>query len=112
GVSRGPLREAAQRLVQEGLLTATPGRGLRVTTIAPHEVADVYEARLAVEGHAVFRIVRDERRSAIGAVERALEDLERVSRRDAAREIGDADLAFHQTLVDAAGSARLSRAMS
>lgn len=112
GVSRGPLREAAQRLVQEGLLTSTPGRGLRVATISVHEVADVYEARLAIEGQAVVRITRDGRMSAIGAVERALDELERMSRSDSARDIGDADLEFHQTLVDAAGSLRLSRAMS
>lgn len=112
GVSRGPLREAAQRLVQQGLLASTPGRGLRVATIAPGDVADVYEARLAVEGQAVARIIRDDRLSALGAVERALEDLERASRTESARDIGDADLEFHQTLVDAAGSLRLSRAMA
>ncbi|MGO2111734.1 MAG: GntR family transcriptional regulator [Pseudoclavibacter sp.] len=112
GVSRGPLREAAQRLVQEGLLTSTPGRGLQVTRISAEEVGDVYEARLAIEGQAVERIIRDRRTSAIDTIERAFEDLVSASGHDVAREIGDADLAFHQTLVDAAGSPHLSRLMA
>jgi DNA-binding GntR family transcriptional regulator len=45
GVSRGPLREAAQRLVQEGLLVATPGRGMRVATIGRDRLPALYEAR-------------------------------------------------------------------
>src|SRR5690625_399440 len=53
GVSRSPLREAMQRLVQERLLTAVPGRGLRVSTITADHVADLYHARAAVEGEAL-----------------------------------------------------------
>ncbi|GGA63151.1 GntR family transcriptional regulator [Pseudoclavibacter endophyticus] len=112
GVSRGPLREAAQRLVQEGVLTSVPGRGMKVSEITADEVVDVYEARLAVEGHAAARIIRDGRTSAVDAIERALDDLRQAMRRETAIEIGDADLAFHQTLVDASGSYRLSRAMA
>ncbi|MGI6878297.1 GntR family transcriptional regulator [Microbacterium sp. gxy059] len=112
GVSRGPFREAAQRLVQEGLLTAIPGRGLRVSQIPPESVGDVYEARLAIEAQAVRRIVQDGRASGIDAIERGYRELVRVSDGDDAREIGDADLAFHQILVDAAGSPRLSRMMT
>lgn len=112
GVSRGPLREAAQRLVQEGALSSVPGRGMVVSRILPEEVGDVYESRLAIEGQAVTRIIRDDRSTAIDAVRRAYDDLVLMSRRVEARDIGDADLAFHQTLVDASGSPRLSRAMA
>ncbi len=47
GVSRSPLREAAQRLVQEGILVAIPGRGMSVAVIEGDQIADVYEMRLA-----------------------------------------------------------------
>src|SRR5690625_900470 len=53
GVSRSPLREAMQRLVQERLLTAVPGRGLRVSRISAEQVPDLYRARAAVEGEAI-----------------------------------------------------------
>src|SRR5699024_6005339 len=48
GVCRGPVREAARRLVQARLLTAVPGRGLRVGTSTADHVADPYPARAAV----------------------------------------------------------------
>jgi len=114
GVSRSPLREAAQRLVQEGLLTAVPGRGLRVTVIPPAELVDLYIERLAIEAQAV-RIICESSDAILAerivAIEAAAEALRQASARGEAWEIGDADLSFHQILVDAARSPRLSRAM-
>ena len=115
GVSRGPLREAAQRLVQEGLLTAFPGRGLRVTRVEGDDIADVYRSRLAVEAEAV-RIISHSSESArarsLSTLNTALEALVSASEGTDAWAIGDADLAFHQQLVDVAESRRLSRAMA
>lgn len=115
GVSRSPLREAAQRLVQEGLLTAVPGRGLRVTVIPSDQVADLYVERLAVEAQAARVIAAEpdpaQHAERLSEIEQAFTELERVSGLDNAWEIGDADLAFHQRLVDAARSPRLSKSM-
>ncbi|WP_084618227.1 GntR family transcriptional regulator [Jonesia quinghaiensis] len=111
GVSRSPLREAAQRLVQEGLLTATPGRGLRVSSIPPELVPDLYTARLAVEGQAIRIIHRDGDTQKHSELHEALDHLQSVSQGEDARKIGDADLDFHRTLVALAHSPRLSRAM-
>lgn len=111
GVSRSPLREATQRLVQEGLLTATPGRGLRVSVVGPDEVADVYHARLAVESQAVRMIVERGADDVLAALEAAFRTLRDVSEGVDARAIGDADLAFHRLLVDSAGSRRLTQYM-
>ncbi|HRO28961.1 MULTISPECIES: GntR family transcriptional regulator [Micrococcaceae] len=112
GVSRGPLRESAQRLVQEGLLVTRPGAGLRVATIDRDEVEDLYQARLAIEGHAV-RVLsgldeaqRDER---VGTVRDLLAALESaVEAGTDARRIGDADLDLHYGLVEATGNHRLT----
>nr|WP_314845560.1 GntR family transcriptional regulator [uncultured Microbacterium sp.] len=112
GVSRGPLREAAQRLVQEGVLTALPGRGLRVSVIGSDGVADLYTERRAIEKEALRMIAAHPSADIVDQLRAALAVLEQASARADARAIGDADLAFHQTLVDAAGSARLSRSMS
>ncbi len=109
GVSRSPLREAAQRLVQEGLLTATPGRGLRVSTIGPEAVADLYTERLAVETQAMRDIVRHAR--PLSPLHTALTFLKEVSEGDDARAIGDADLEFHRLLVSLSDSPRLMKAM-
>ena len=112
GVSRSPLRESTQRLVQEGLLTASPGRGMRVSVIGPEHVADVYDARLAIECQAVRLIVRAGSASVIDALERAYDELVTVSEGTDARAIGDADIEFHRLLVDSAGSRRLSHYMA
>src|ERR1700722_7725919 len=49
GVSRGPVREAFQRLIQEGLLDAHPARGVFVAQLAAGDIADLYPARGAGE---------------------------------------------------------------
>ncbi|MCW4456782.1 GntR family transcriptional regulator [Microbacterium sp. MPKO10] len=112
GVSRSPLREATQRLVQEGLLIATPGRGLRVSKIGPEHVKDLYVARLAVESEALRIIIRRDDAEAITLLDTQFATLVTVSEGTDARAIGNEDIAFHQTLVDAAGSRRLSHYMS
>ncbi|MFE9959280.1 GntR family transcriptional regulator [Micromonospora sp. NPDC005299] len=53
GISRGPLREAIQRLASEGLLTVISHRGAFVRTFERAEVAELYELRAALELHAV-----------------------------------------------------------
>lgn len=108
GVSRGPLREAAQRLVQEGLLVSYPGRGMRVRRIDPAEVADLYEARLAIEAHAARRLAQRPERVQTAELEAGLARLVAVSEGSEAVPIGDADIAFHRELVRLVGSAPLS----
>jgi DNA-binding GntR family transcriptional regulator len=58
GISRAPLREAIQTLVQEGLLVSIPNRGAFVRTYSEAELEDLYELRLALELHAVSLVAR------------------------------------------------------
>lgn len=53
GISRGPLREAIQRLASEGLLTVISHRGVFVRTFQRAEMVELYELRAALELHAV-----------------------------------------------------------
>jgi DNA-binding GntR family transcriptional regulator len=107
-VSRGPIREAMQRLIQEGLLRAERNRGVFVVELGLDDARDVYLARGVIE-RAAAAIVARERPDA------ALAELQEIVDRIAASvgapwsELIGHDLAFHQTLVEAAGSARLSR---
>lgn len=106
-VSRGPIREAMQRLIQEGLLRAERNRGVFVVELGLDDARDVYLARGVIE-RAAAAIVAKERPEA------ALAELEEIVGRIAASvgawsELIGHDLAFHQTLVEAAGSPRLSR---
>lgn len=107
-VSRGPVREAMQRLIQEGLLRAERNRGVFVVELGLDDARDVYLARGVIE-RAAAAIVTKQRPQA------ALAELQEIVDRLAASvgapwpEIIAHDLAFHQTLVEAAGSPRLSR---
>ncbi|MFD5215618.1 GntR family transcriptional regulator [Microbacterium sp. NPDC058345] len=112
GVSRSPFREGAQRLVQEGLLIAVPGRGMSVAVLEGEQVDDVYQARLAIETQAARQVALHGDAAVLNRLEAQLRELIVASEGDDARAIGDADLEFHQMLVDAAGSERLTRFMA
>jgi DNA-binding GntR family transcriptional regulator len=113
GVSRGPVREAMQRLVQEGLLRSIPHRGIFVVELTDADVRDIYDARRAVESAAMLAIMR---RPDVAKVARRLDAA--VARMAVAAERGDAtalsrgDLAFHELLVAQSGSVRLGRMAS
>lgn len=109
GVSRGPVREALQRLVSEGLLRRDPRRGVSVPVPSDADIADLYLARQAIEGAAIRAVMTD------GAADIVADLRETVARMRAAVgaddwvTVADLDMAFHSRLVNAAGSPRLSR---
>ena len=51
-VSRGPVREAMQRLARDGLVVIEPHRGAFVTSLGRDEVLDLFEVRAALEAEA------------------------------------------------------------
>lgn len=112
GVSRSPLREAMQRLVQERLLSAVPGRGLRVSLIGAEHVPDLYRARTAVEAEAIRQLAASPNTAKLQQLETAHAELLGATESQDARAISDADIGFHQLLVNLAGSRRLSDYMS
>lgn len=112
-VSRGPVREALQRLVQEGLLIGRTNRGVFVRELTSRDVAEVYEAREVIECAAAETIVTQSDEAREQLVTR-LEELTHQMRRPLAAHdwyaLSRIDLAFHTALVDAGGNSRLSRA--
>ncbi len=109
GISRGPLREAMQRLVQEGLLHSEPNRGLFVITLDQGDVEDVYLARLAIERAACTLVMDRNRGEAVARLTEALEHLVEAARERDRVKMSDADQAFHEVLVSSSGSPRLER---
>jgi DNA-binding GntR family transcriptional regulator len=51
-VSRTPVREALQRLHNEGAIEPTARRGYVVRATTLEEISQLYDARIAIEGHA------------------------------------------------------------
>lgn len=109
GVSRGPLREATQRLVQEGLVNAEPHRGLFVKVLNDAEISDLYTARIAIETAAGRKIIREQHKEAQTALRAANEAMQAAAEKGDLEELSDADLHFHEVLVSSAGSPRLRR---
>ena len=113
GVSRGPLREAMQRLIQEGLLHSKPHHGVFVPELTNADLADIYFAREAIETAALRRVM-----SSGKAVQIAKELSRHVDKMIAAlaendwAAVVDHDLSFHAELVNSADSHRLSRMYS
>ena len=108
-VSRGPVREALQRLVQEELLEARPHRGVFVAELDAGDIADVYRARRAVERAAAELIVERDDDGALEPLARLVERMSGAAQRGRWGNVVDLDRRFHEVLVDAAGSKRLSR---
>ncbi|MFD4458074.1 GntR family transcriptional regulator [Nocardia sp. NPDC058480] len=110
GVSRGPVREAMQRLVQEGLLFSIRNRGIFVIELTTDDVIDIYRARTALEGGALDLILDGRRDIAYAALQPSVAAMRLTAEAGDAPGVSDADQAFHEALVTAADSPRLVRA--
>lgn len=109
GTSRGMVREALQRLVQEGLAVSQPRRGVFVRVLTAEDVADVHLARQAVEATAIVHAARAGDEKLPAELGRVVDRMVSAGRRRRWRELAELDLLFHETLVQSAGSERLSR---
>ncbi|SFN91937.1 DNA-binding transcriptional regulator, GntR family [Geodermatophilus obscurus] len=106
GVSRGTVREALRHLQQEGLVSAGNRGMLRVSSLTPVEVRELFQVRAALEGMAVRQIIASPRRQdAVGALRAALEHLSEEAEDFPARIA--ADLAFHLQLCRLSGNSML-----
>ncbi|WP_410567735.1 GntR family transcriptional regulator [Amycolatopsis sp. cmx-4-61] len=109
-VSRGPLREAMQHLVSEGLLRSERHRGLFVIDLEPGDVYDIYAARSAIERAAMLRALRGGDRDRIADVlEQTVTEMATAASEDDPGALSTADLKFHEALINASGSKRLVR---
>jgi len=107
GVSRSTVREALAVLVNEGVATRQPNRGVYVTALDPASVRDVCTARaiLEVAGVRRWRAASEESRD---AVRQALADFTVAARSDAgAAELTAAHLTIHRAFVGLTESPRL-----
>ena len=113
GVSRGPVREALQRLVQEGLLHSEPHRGVFVPVLTDEDVRDIYVAREALESAAIRSIISSATTAAASeSLDRFVTMMEKAEAAGDWEAVGNFDLEFHVALVDASGSDRLKRMFS
>lgn len=116
-VSRTVVREAARILVQRGLVTVSPGRGMTVAALDGSLIAEQYSLLLQLsegsfEQLLEVRLVLEVEMSALAAARhtskqvrsmRALNDKIRVAN-PGSEEFLDADLGFHEMIAEASGN--------
>jgi len=99
GVSRTPIREALNRLVQEGFVRQIPGRGYFVKEISIKDIEEIYEVREALEVLAAQQAVRNINNHQIKRLSEILKSHEKLIQKGKvkSRLLGDAD--FHKTIA-------------
>ncbi len=106
-VSRGPVREALERLAQEGLVVRVPRRGSFVRRYGANEVGELMELRRVLEAAAARLAVRRADDADLAAMEQLLEA---ASQAIASGRGYPPDRDFHQALARLAGNHALERA--
>jgi DNA-binding GntR family transcriptional regulator len=109
GISRGPIREAFQRLIHEGLLRAERNRGVFVVALDEDAIRDVYFVRDVVERAAALQLASSRDKEALRRLKEILQSMESALDGDWLDLVG-IDLEFHQSLIHSAHSSRLERA--
>lgn len=112
GISRTPIREALLLLQAEGLVEASPNRGSTVRAYDVRELADMYELRAVLEGHAARRAAQRVTGDGLAELNASctrfaalVSDVEAGARvTDLVKENG----LFHEMILDACESDRLA----
>jgi DNA-binding GntR family transcriptional regulator len=107
-VSRTPVRQALERLSQEGYVTRVPARGFFVAEIGVAEVRDLYDVRRALEAHALNGAF--DRGIAAADVAQVIEVeavYQQLVREDTIVGRAEADQEFHVALAALSGNAVL-----
>ena len=104
-MSRGTVREALRHLQQEGLVTAGNRGMLRVNSVSPKEIRELFRVRAALEGLAVAEIIASPQRAVAVARLRAALELADTDG-DFATNL-EADLGFHLLLCQLSDNSML-----
>ncbi len=110
GISRTPVRAALKRLVDDGLATADPGRGVRVAQWTESDIEETYELRGLLEGHAAALAARRGGEALADRLDTLNDEMDRAIAAGGsllAERLQDINARFHRAVLEAAGSPRL-----
>lgn len=97
-VSRIPVREAIQRLVEEGLVRKTPRRGAYVYLPSPHEIEEISSLRVVLERFVVERVIERWQPEYEVALRRIVAEMRRAAEQGNVSQVHEQDYRFHYAL--------------
>jgi DNA-binding GntR family transcriptional regulator len=103
GVSRTPVREAMALLEQEGFIRSQPRRGIFVVRKTKAEIIEMITVCAALEGMAARLFVERATDRCIEELKATFERFEEEGVDGHVSEYSDANIAFHQCIVQASG---------
>ena len=110
GISRTPVREALLMLQAEGLVDAVPNRGATVRRHEADDLDDLYQLRALLEGHAARRAAPKISEDGIAVLRESCDRFDSLhGDADDLKDLVKENLLFHNTILEAAGSARLTQ---
>ena len=99
GVSRTPIREAIRRLEEQGLVTYTPHKGVKVITLSVEKVAQLYEVREILEGLAARNLAQVHTPEIIEELNGYIVLAEKEALENNVRELSNINSQFHLALA-------------
>lgn len=109
GVSQGPVREALRDLEQLGCVVHEPYRGCSVRAFSVDELLEAFPVRAALEALAARLAAEQMGDAELAELEQLLERMQVAARRGDAHEQSQANASFHATIVRAARNGTLER---
>lgn len=104
GVSNTPIREAMRELEKDGLIETIPYRGRFVKEMSIEETREVYDVRMALEALAARLASKRITESQLEKMEKTVQEYAIAFERDDITGGLEADLAFHDLIVQASGN--------
>ena len=111
-VSRVPVREALRELESSGLVASRMHSGVFVRVLTPKEVADLYELRAVLDGHAgrkAAQLPQAPRRTLAKRLAGLMNDMSANARKHNVQAYYANNLSFHWAIVEAAANEQLSQ---
>lgn len=112
GVSRTPIREAIRKLELEGLVIMVPRCGASVASINADKVKDVLEVRSALDELAIKLACQNITEEQIRRLNEAKLRFETNTTGSSIARIVDADVKFHDIIIEASGNEKLVQMMT
>lgn len=106
GISRTPIREALNRLVQDGLIELIPRKGAQVSHLKAKDVEEIYDLRKVLEGFATENATPLIKEKDLHQIKELIEKSESSSEKKLEYYL-KSDLKLHDLIINHCGNSRL-----